>query len=85
MTTMELIERGIGHNCLADAYGLGRADERAEILKMVDWRIDQDIVKRKIDIHIDFAEILTTENVLRIIAEQLKELSNEQIRRNVFK
>ena len=26
MTTMELIERGIGHNCLSDAYELGRAD-----------------------------------------------------------
>lgn len=26
MTTMELIERGIGHNCLSDAYDLGRAD-----------------------------------------------------------
>ena len=30
MTTMELIERGIGHNCLSDAYDLGRADEREE-------------------------------------------------------
>lgn len=28
MTTLELIERGIGHNCLSDAYDLGRADER---------------------------------------------------------
>jgi len=28
MTTMELIEKGIGHNCLSDAYDLGRADER---------------------------------------------------------
>lgn len=26
MTTLELIERGIGHNCLSDAYDLGRAD-----------------------------------------------------------
>lgn len=26
MTTMELIERGIGHNCLSDAYDLGYAD-----------------------------------------------------------
>ena len=26
MTTMELIERGIGHNCLSDAYELGKAD-----------------------------------------------------------
>lgn len=26
MTTLELIERGIGHNCLSDAYELGRAD-----------------------------------------------------------
>lgn len=57
----------------SDAYLQGRADERAEILKMVDWRVDQDIARRKIDIHIDFAEILTTENVLRIIEEQLKE------------
>ena len=55
-------------------YNKGRADERAEILKMVDWRIGQDIVKRQIDIHIDFAEMLTTENVLRIITEQLKEM-----------
>lgn len=31
MTTMELIERGIGHNCLADAYDLGRADKYQEI------------------------------------------------------
>ena len=31
MTTMELIERGIGHNCLSDAYELGRADVINEI------------------------------------------------------
>lgn len=30
MTTMELIERGIGHNCLSDAYELGRADALEE-------------------------------------------------------
>lgn len=24
MTTLELIERGVGHNCLSDAYELGR-------------------------------------------------------------
>lgn len=33
MTTMELIDRGIGHNCLSDAYELGRADAIAEIEK----------------------------------------------------
>lgn len=26
MTTNELLKRGIGHNCLADAYELGKAD-----------------------------------------------------------
>jgi len=26
MTTNELIEKGIGHNCLSDAYDWGRAD-----------------------------------------------------------
>lgn len=31
MTTLELIERGIGHNCLSDAYDLGRADKYQEI------------------------------------------------------
>lgn len=31
MTTMELIDRGIGHNCLSDAYDLGRADAYKEI------------------------------------------------------
>lgn len=37
MTTLELIERGIGHNCLSDAYDLGRADairEREEFWEM---------------------------------------------------
>lgn len=33
MTTMELIEKGIGHNCLADAYDLGRADAYSSIDK----------------------------------------------------
>ena len=32
MTTMELIERGIGHNCLSDAYELGRADAYDEMI-----------------------------------------------------
>lgn len=31
MTTNELIERGIGHNCLSDAYDLGRQDALKEI------------------------------------------------------
>lgn len=34
MTTMELIERGIGHNCLSDAYELGRADAIVEVIKL---------------------------------------------------
>lgn len=35
MTTMELIERGIGHNCLSDAYDLGRADAYEELFKRI--------------------------------------------------
>lgn len=31
MTTTELIERGIGHNCLSDAYDLGRHDAEKEL------------------------------------------------------
>lgn len=31
MTTTELIERGIGHNCLSDAYDLGRHDAETEL------------------------------------------------------
>lgn len=36
MTTMELIEkRGIGYNCLSDAYDLGRAEGRKETILWV--------------------------------------------------
>lgn len=67
-------KKGCGTNlCQRYAdYQQGRADERERILKMVDWKAEQDIVKRQIDIHIDFAEMLTEENVLSIIAEQLR-------------
>ena len=33
MTTLELIERGIGHNCLSDAYDLGRAEVIEKIIE----------------------------------------------------
>lgn len=37
MTTLELIEKhGIGHNCLSDAYELGRKDAIEEILSWMD-------------------------------------------------
>ena len=32
MTTNELLARGIGHNCLSDAYELGRADAIKELI-----------------------------------------------------
>lgn len=35
MTTNELIEKGIGHNCLSDAYDLGRADMLDSIILAV--------------------------------------------------
>lgn len=35
MTTMELIGKGIGHNCLSDAYDLGRADAIDDLVKKV--------------------------------------------------
>ena len=55
-----------------------QTEERERILKMVNWKAEQDIGKRQIDIHIDFAEMLTTENVLAIIAEQLKQLKAQK-------
>ena len=36
MTTMELIERGVGHNCLSDAYDLGRADKEKELSEHIE-------------------------------------------------
>lgn len=33
MTTLELIERGVGANCLSDAYDLGRADEQLQSIE----------------------------------------------------
>lgn len=42
MTTLELIERGIGHNCLADAYDLGRADAIEEYRKEMHDMIEGD-------------------------------------------
>lgn len=39
MKTMELIERGIGHNCLSDAYDLGRADAIDEMLNFINVRM----------------------------------------------
>lgn len=35
MTTTELIERGIGHNCLSDAYDLGKTDAIEEFCKVI--------------------------------------------------
>ena len=36
MTTTELIEKhGIGHNCLADAYELGRQDAIQEVKEII--------------------------------------------------
>lgn len=35
MTTNELLEKGIGHNCLSDAYELGRADIISEIKDII--------------------------------------------------
>lgn len=34
MTTLELIERGVGANCLSDAYDMGKADAETEHNKM---------------------------------------------------
>jgi len=39
MTTMELIGKGIGHNCLSDAYDLGRADAIDEMLNFINVRM----------------------------------------------
>ena len=64
-------------NWLANHDEQIRAEERERILKMVNWKAEQDVVKRKIDIHIDFAEMLTIENVLAIITEQLRTLIPE--------
>lgn len=33
MTTIELIERGVGYNCLSDAYDLGRADAIDDLIE----------------------------------------------------
>lgn len=41
MTTMELIERGIGHNCLSDAYELGRADALDECIVKLEELYEQ--------------------------------------------
>lgn len=37
MTTMELIEKGIGHNCLSDAYDLGRAEAERDFQNSDYW------------------------------------------------
>ena len=40
MTTLELIERGVGANCLSDAYDMGKADAIEECIEVVDKIID---------------------------------------------
>ena len=37
MTTLELIERGVGHNCLSDAYDLGREDAERDFQNSDYW------------------------------------------------
>jgi len=65
MTTLELIEKhGIGHNCLADAYELGRQDAIQE------FRAECESASY---IPIGYGYYVTDMKSIRKIAEQLKE------------
>lgn len=72
MTTMELIGKGIGHNCLSDAYDLGRAEAIEEVIKSLEAQfLMQNNPNSKfvetIVLHRDFIDKL----------KQLKEQNNE--------
>lgn len=51
MTTMELIKKGIGHNCLSDAYDLGRADMLDSIIQAEKnkYYCDEELCGERID------------------------------------
>ena len=72
MTTNELIEKhGIGHNCLSDAYDLGRADA-----------IDEHFTKIMSFINTNNrgnCDYFIVDQIENYIFEQLKEQKNEQI------
>lgn len=67
MSTNELIERGIGHNCLSDAYDLGRQDEREE------WEcaVADKIIKHNEDIYTAFPEVI--EKVRNDVIDEIEE------------
>lgn len=75
MTTLELIEKhGIGHNCLSDAYELGRKDAIEEFEKtkidVLNW-----LIKRQSEGYgTTNGELL---DHIYDIAKQLKEQKNE--------
>lgn len=56
-----------------DGYEQGKADERARILGMADYKVSDDPVRRLRNIEISFDALLSAEQVVSIILEQLKE------------
>lgn len=66
MTTTELIERGIGHNCLSDAYDLGRHDAEKELKALGECEYNKGAE--------DFGKWLANGNVFirRIGSEEMK-------------
>lgn len=82
MTTNELIEKyGIGHNCLSDAYDLGRTDAIEEYngyrRKVIDIATTEDIRQLKrvatIDISENLIKELSQEDLLRVILDEIIE------------
>lgn len=80
MTTLELIERGIGHNCLSDAYDLGRADairEREEFWEMQNnFAYEQGRADKYQEIVSEYM-LLTEKQVAEIRADAIAEISRE--------
>ena len=76
MTTMELIERGIGHNCLSDAYELGRADalEDTELFREIflEELVNQSVDREEAIMYRDICTMSWNKYL-----NQLKEQNNE--------
>lgn len=74
MTTMELIERrGIGYNCLSDAYDLGRADAYKELAPLFEDIVTMDNICEVLDGEWCEKNCGNTDKCLAKYVEQLKQ------------
>lgn len=64
MTTLELIEKhGIGHNCLSDAYELGRQDAIQEFREKINKYLNEST---------DFADFVVTDGAIDCVIDEMK-------------